>query len=289
LYRIDTKTLLNILSFANPYYVLLTFLLVILGIVIRAYKWQILLVAQGVNIPLFRLVPFYFIGTFFSSFLPTNIGGDVMRIYITSKYSKKGVESLSSVFMERITGLFALVIVAFMALAFGYRMGIDKNTASIIILLLICCLCFLVVLFNRSTLSKVSRLFDLLGKSQLREHVRHICESIDIYKKNKSILLKSVTMSFIFQGVSVLSIYMVSLSLGLDISPLYFFLFVPIIHIVTMAPISLNGIGVREGAFIFFFTKTGASYPEAFSMSILTYAIVLATRLIGGIFYAARK
>ncbi|MCK4822914.1 flippase-like domain-containing protein, partial [bacterium] len=70
---------------------------------------------------------------------------------------------------------------------------------------------------------------------------------------------------------------------------LYFFLFVPIISVLTMLPISLNGIGIREGAFVFFFTKVGISSAQALSMSILTYTIVLLASLIGGLIYAARR
>jgi len=289
LYKVGAAKLLYTISSVNIYYILLAFFLVIGGIVISSYKWQILLSAQNMSISLPALVSFYFIGLFSNNFLPTSIGGDAVRIYIVSKQSKKAVESLTSVFMERATGLSALLFIAVVSLIGGHKLGIERNITFVIIALFVGFSLFLIVLLSERLFERFTKIFRVLRLNSLENKVKEIHNSVYIYKKHREILSKAMALSFVFQIISVMVIYIISLSLGLKTSLLCFFLFVPIISVLTMLPISLNGIGIREGAFVFFFTKVGISNVQALSMSLLTYAIILLASLIGAVIYAARR
>jgi len=91
----------------------------------------------------------------------------------------------------------------------------------------------------------------------------------------------------LFQGIGVICTYLVGLSLGLEVSLEYYFLSVPIIWLVTMLPISINGIGVREGGFVLFFTAVGVSTADALLLSLLTFAQLLLIGLLGGVLFVS--
>ena len=289
LYKVGIVNLVHTMGSTNIYYISLAFLLVIGGVIISSYKWQILLSAQNVNITLSNLVAFYFIGLFSNNFLPTSIGGDAVRIYIVSKQSKKAVESLTSVFMERATGLFALLLIAAISLIFAHRLGIERNITFVIIALFVGFSLFLMVSFSKRLFERFTKIFRVLRLNPLEKKAKEIHNSICSYKEHKRILLISLAISFLFQTISVMVVYIISLSLNLEVSLLYFFLFVPVISVLTMLPISLNGIGIREGAYIFFFTKAGISNTQAISLSLLIFAIILFDSLIGGVIYGVMR
>lgn len=297
---ISIGLILFLVKKANPFAILeslrivnlsllgICFLLIIFGVIVCSYKWYLLLLVQKVAISMRRLIPFYFVGIFFNNFLPTGIGGDIVRIYNTAKYSKKGMASLTSVFMERFTGLIALVLIAMVALGFSYRMGISRDVIFIVNGLFLLCLALTVILFNKIVFNKCNLLVRKFRSGYLWNKIEKIHQTIYFYRGSKTALGKAIGVSFLFQFLSIIIGYIISLSLNLHIPLLYFFLFIPIISVITMLPVSLNGIGIREGSYIYFFTKVGATSAEAFSMSVLLYALLVFTSLIGGAIYASR-
>ncbi|NQT37216.1 MAG: flippase-like domain-containing protein, partial [Planctomycetes bacterium] len=91
--------------------------------------------------------------------------------------------------------------------------------------------------------------------------------------------------SVVYQTVGIVCTYLVGLSLGLNVPLGYYFVSVPIIWLLTMLPIAINGIGVREGGFVLFFTAAGASTADALLLSFLTFAQLLLIGLFGGVLY----
>jgi hypothetical protein len=225
---------------------------------------------------------------FFNNFLPTGIGGDLVRIYDTTKYTKKGIASLTSIFMERFTGLIVLASIAMIALVLSHRIGLSRDVTIIVIGLFLICFVLTAILFNKGIFIRCNLIFKKLRLKYLYNKIAQIHQSIYSYSESRGALRKTIVMSFAFQILSIIVGYIISLALNLHIPPLYFFLFIPVISVVTMIPVSLNGIGIREASYIYFFTKVGTSGAEAFSMSLLTCALLVFTSLIGGAIYASR-
>ncbi|MFC1814571.1 lysylphosphatidylglycerol synthase transmembrane domain-containing protein, partial [Thermodesulfobacteriota bacterium] len=92
-----------------------------LGIFVRAYRWQVLLRAQGMRTPYCRLVQLYYIGTFFNTFLPSGFGGDVVKTYELSRQTSSGASAVSTVLVDRLMGLAVLLAMALVALPFSWR------------------------------------------------------------------------------------------------------------------------------------------------------------------------
>ena len=117
--RIDLHRLVAVWSTIRLPFVVLALALQCLGVMISSWKWWSLLRVRGHAVPYWWAVRAYFIGQFFSNFLPTSIGGDAVRIYLASRRTGAPAVAIASVFVERLTGFCALTAIAWVALAFS--------------------------------------------------------------------------------------------------------------------------------------------------------------------------
>lgn len=277
--QVGWQQTLETLGKARFPYLAAAFVLYLVGIVVRAYRWQILLSGLRIDIPLTKLTALYFIGTFFNNILPTGIGGDVVRVYELSKQSKRPIESVGTVLLDRATGLLVLFLIALMALLFSYQ-SIAPNVAAVILLLCLGSWAGLGLVLRRDWLERWGLLRIMAKIKQLRE----IYESV--YACGLKAIGGALAISLVFNVLLIAVNYLIALSLGVEIPLWYFLLFVPLISFLLVLPISLSGLGVREGGYVYLFAQAGVPAPLALAMSLLFYALNVATGLIGGVLYA---
>jgi uncharacterized protein (TIRG00374 family) len=109
------------LSAADPLWLLAGLLLVVAALLVSAWKWRVLLHAQRLSVPFWRLFGAYLVGIFFNNFLPSNIGGDVARITDVARYTGQAPAATASVIGERLLAGLALALTAAVALLFSFR------------------------------------------------------------------------------------------------------------------------------------------------------------------------
>jgi glycosyltransferase 2 family protein len=274
-------------------YILVVFLLIISGILLSSYKWKLLLSSLGLNRPLGKLVEAYFIGTFFNNILPTTIGGDVIRTMRISAGSGKTSAVAVTVLVERATGLIALLFYALAA--WGYTAiflpDIDiTQTAKLgftVIGTLTAILIILIFLFMTNRLTAFRK--KIIKSLHIAKFMAPIEEALLICGKQKRVLFYTLGISFIFQFTAVLSNYCIALSLGIHLPFVYFLLFVPVISLALMLPISIGGIGVRESLNVLLWANVGLSSSLAISMSFISFILLAAVGSAGGIIYVIKK
>ncbi len=249
------------------------------GIFLRAYRWRILLAALGMNAPLSRLTELYLVGTFFNNFLPTGIGGDVVRVYELSKDSDRPAESIGTVLLDRATGFLALFLMAAAALVFAHRL-IAPSVAAAILLLFLASWAGSWALLQRDRLESWG-LLKLIAKLK---PVHEIYEAV--YACGLRAIGGALAVSLAFNLLLIAVNYLIALSLGVQVSIWYFLVFIPLISLSLIFPLSLSGLGVREGGYVYLFAQAGVPAPLALAMSLLFYALNVATGLIGGVLYA---
>jgi len=276
--QVGWQQTLETLGKARFSYLAAAFVLYLVGIVVRAYRWQILLTALMIDIPLAKLTALYFVGTFFNNILPTGIGGDVVRVYELSKQSKRPIESVGTVLLDRATGLLVLFLIALLALPFSCQL-ITPNVTATILLLCLGSWAGLGLVLRRDWLERWGLLRIMAKIKKLRE----LYESV--YTCGPKAIGGALAVSFVFNVLLIAVNYLIALSLGVEISLRYFLLFIPLISFLLVLPISLSGLGVREGAYVYLFAQAGVSAPLALAMSLLFYALNVATGLIGGALY----
>jgi glycosyltransferase 2 family protein len=142
--------------------------------------------------------------------------------------------------------------------------------------------------FHPALLPAVERLLARIGLARLGPHLDDLALRLGGFRGRRGLFVGMFAVSTLTQlsriGVHVL----VARSLGLNVSLTYFFLFVPLLAVIVSLPISLNGIGVREGAGIVLFGLVGVDRVHAFSLQFLTYVVAVAVSLLGGFVFLAR-
>jgi len=253
--------------------------------IVSTYRWSLFLPHAGIHMPFLKLVSLYYIGMFFNIFLPTAIGGDVVKSYYLYKLSGKGGDSLASVFLDRFTGFFALVTIALVSLIFGYNYVKDTYAPLFIILLATLFFSASLIIWNRSLHNWALVIISKIKLFGINKKVESFYNAVMLYKGEPFILLRAFGVSFIVQFVSVTIFYLISKGFGMKVPIGYFFLFVPIAVSISMIPVSLSGLGLREGAFVYLFTKVGTTDAQALAISLAAFAVMVLLGLIGGIEY----
>ncbi|MEA3345648.1 MAG: lysylphosphatidylglycerol synthase transmembrane domain-containing protein [Chloroflexota bacterium] len=257
-----------------------TFLLFMLGILVRAYRWQGLLEAVQLRSPLRRLVVLYLVGSFFNTFMPTGVGGDVIRVYELARDSKRTPESVGTVFVDRLSGLLVLFGLALVALPFSSRLITTELRLAILAIagggILAAWL-----LFQRSWAEWVLRKFPL--GDRLRGKVMELYRAVHIC--GTGAIGRALGVSLLFNLLLIAIVVLLALGLDIQVSLWYFPLFVPLISFSLVLPISISGLGVRETAFVLLFGQAGVEQPKALALSLAFYGLTIATGLVGGALY----
>jgi uncharacterized protein (TIRG00374 family) len=274
---------------AAPFWLLLSFITLLIGKILTSYRWQILLKVQNIEIPLRFLIASVFVGQFFNSFLPTTVGGDAMRASDTSSQSKESTKSVMSVFADRLIGVFALVILALFALIVGYLNGQDVSfyVVPVLLVFFLCSLVLLMVI-NTRLVGILDRVLQYLRLPKIATKLDEAYQSIHLIIDEPRTLMIAFLVSLLLQVNVILFYYFIGISLDLGVSFLYFSMIVPVALVVLLVPFSINGIGIREGIFVYLLTELGVQTKDAIALSWISFGLMLTQGLIGGIIFAFR-
>ncbi|MCM8781857.1 MAG: flippase-like domain-containing protein [Candidatus Omnitrophica bacterium] len=260
-----------------------SFLFTIFGIILLGVRLKVIMKAQHLKVNLKEAVSFTFIGQFFSNFLPTTTGGDIVKAYYVSKKTGKTIHSIACIIMDRLLGTFTLVVMMLMASFLVKEIFLTKPIKIFLIAMLIMSFVVILVLFSKKTAKKVPAITSILKRFNAEEKMKGLYEVVYNYKKQPVMLLNAIFLSIFLQSAMFYSVYLIMRSLNFSTSLKLVFLWMPIISTLSMAP-SINGLGIREGSFVFFFG--GLMGKEgAFALSLLWLALNFAVSLIGGILY----
>lgn len=270
-------------------WLVISFSLHAIGLFISAYRWQILIRAQGDEVPLKFLAQSYLVGTFFNNFLPTRFGGDVVRIWDGSRYSQSLTKSSAIVIVERLTGL--LILFFFALLVSLIRLDLAQKTPVIWASLGLGTLGFGGVI--AFLLLPVPRLLSFL-QQKFRNHlifdkVISFRETILSYRNQRKPFILAMGWALALQFNVIIYYFLIGKALNLSVPFLDYFMVIPVVHFVQLIPVTINGLGLREGAYIEIFSYYSIPAEAAFSFSLVDVAFVLILGGIGGIIYVIRK
>lgn len=235
--KAGAEKVLAIITTINPAAFIFSIILYLASLYVSTVRWRLLL---PVEFKKTKLLSFYMIGSFFNTFLPGVIGGDAVKGYYLYKETNNGSLTLASVFMDRYIGFVSLMIMGLVA----YIAGFNYLKGSIIEWLLPA----IILAFVIGNLVVFGFRF---GKRMKR--LAEFYKYFDKYRNHKTMIAKTLFLSFIVQIINIISIYVITLGLGQHISIIYFFIFFPIVTTISTLPISISGIGLRESSFVLLF------------------------------------
>lgn len=268
--RVDIQSVIKTLKQTNMFLFALSFFIYLSLLFISTKRWALFL-PEGLKYS--KLVSLYFIGSFFSTLLPGLVSGDAVKAFYLYRHTGKGTggTSLASVFMDRYVGVVAMVSIGFAGFIAGYHYIKD---IKIVLAILIFFVGFLIGSFvlwrvNWGRIKALSSFYIPLME----------------YKTRRQIIYKGLILGLIIQGIGIPCVYILSLSIGLKVSIIYFLMFVPMISVAAAIPISVAGLGIREAGFVILFGSIGVPKEAALSLSLLVFTLTCMVSFIGGIEY----
>jgi uncharacterized protein (TIRG00374 family) len=265
------------------------FLVLWIAHIICVYRWRMLMrplmpVPSAAN-----LLAIYCIGIFFNLTFPTVIGGDVVKMYYAGRPTKSYAQSFASTFLDRDAGMLAMMIVACAAICIH-----PVSVPGIPVPLIIWGVFAAFVLGNLAIFApRLHRLLTQglrrLGLSKIAKKINTVSSAFQIMGRHPGALLWSLIVSFINQLLVISVTYVLALGLRIHVPFPYFLVFVPVITLISMIPISLNGMGLREYSFMSLFAAIGVPPASCIALGVLSSVIVILSSLPGGIVYMLFK
>ena len=272
---VDTGDLVRALTSVRPALVVVALALYCLGQVLSAYKWRLLGRSVGFPQPLAEYIRFYFIGMFFNLFGPSTIGGDVVRALYLGDGRRPGL-AVNSVLFDRVSGLALLMALGAAALiAFpGYGLpwpltaAIVAGGAGLVLGWWMC-----------------PRLVRLLPRGNtVRRQVEH---DLDAFWGDRRLLVRVAAVSLVFHLTQVAVQYVLARAAGADVPFSYCLIYHPVVSVMAALPVSVAGLGVREGGYLYFLTRLDVDDSIAVTVGLLWFAVTVLADLIGGAVFVA--
>jgi uncharacterized protein (TIRG00374 family) len=254
-------------------------------VLVSCSRWQALLAVQGLHSSYRHLLAIYFVGLFFNNFLPAAVGGDLVRAYYVGREKETMAPAIASVIAERLFGLVGLLLFALMALLFymGHVQGRILFLAILLAEVVVVVAMFLAV--RQSLFLGFKKRVFSISILKAGERLQRLYDSIVVYGSAPAATRWAVITSIGVQALMVLGNILVGKGLGFQVVPFYYLAFIPVIGIVSMIPISINGLGVREGSYVALFAGAGLTAPEALSLSLLYFILGVIASLTGGVLF----
>jgi glycosyltransferase 2 family protein len=291
-WRIDVRETVAEVANSNPIYVLAAAVIFTLTLVPMAWRWSVLLASKGIHEPFSWLVKLYYIGYSVSQVLPTGIGGDALRIveHARRRPNRKG-EVAGAVLMERAVGSGGtLIVVALgLVLAVGRYDNIQLFT-RVAFISIAATVIFTVLIFSRRTHDFLqAHVFPRGAGFKLHRPMSSLWSALHGYRTKPRALGLALAVTVVVQFVRMIAIWLCGEAVGLDLSILVYVILGPLLFLVMMVPITINGLGVRETFFVVFLGRFGVAPDAAFATGFLFFAVTLFAAIPGGVILAARS
>ena len=270
--------------------ILLAVSLVLIDRALMAYRWILLLcIVDPAGRPrLAAVMRIFFVSTFVGTFLPASVGGDAVRAYSIARLNVGGGDAVASVLMDRMIGVASIFAMALAGLVLARDLAENRTIVAALAVAGAACAVTLIVVFSRQAAALTSAVSARLP-ARARRGAEALVTSIRRYAAFHRQLAAVLACSVLVQALRVLQAYYLGRGLGIDAPLSTYFAFVPLILLVMLLPVTFNGIGTSQAAFVWFFARAGVPAAEAFALSVLFVALGVVGNLPGGFLYATGR
>lgn len=290
--RVDVHRLWALARGASVPWLLAALALYFVVILIGAWRWNLFLRAQHIDVPFGVLINSYLVATFFNNFLPSNIGGDVIRIRDTAQAAGSKTLATTIVLIDRGIGLLGLVFVAATGATLTARASetIGPVGPSLLWMLFAGALAVAVpaVLFPQGV-AALLRPLHAIHQEWVEVRVERLTTALAKFRDAPGALVNGFLASVLAQGLLVGFYASIAQALHLAVPASHLGVVVPLSFIVQMLPVSVNGFGVREATFGYYFRLFGEPLESALALSFLGAALVMLFSTSGAVAYLTRS
>lgn len=277
---------------ASPGPLIAAVVLVIVDRTLMAARWLWLLgpftrrLEGGHTVGLGTVLHVFFVSTFVGTFLPASIGMDAVRATAMTRVGVPMADAVGSVFMDRVLGILSLLVMAAAGLWLGRELPARGAVLAALALTALGCAVVAAAVFSTRVATRLTALLRRLPWPRVHRIGTAVLEAVQRYAAHHGILATVTAASVGVQVLRVLQAWCLGLGLGLGAPLSAYFAFVPLALLVMLLPVTVNGLGTSQAAFVLFFAAAGVAAPGAFALSVLFVALGVVGNLPGGILWA---
>jgi len=263
--------------------IIVSLLLLLLSTGIGAKKWQVLIPNHSFS----ELLKFNFICLFYNIILPGQIAGEGSKAYFMIRKNGNSKVVITSILVDKITGLTGLLFVTLMGVCLS-RQPVVEGFSLILTLIIISTIAFLYILRVDKVFFLTVMFFDILEYwfpklNRLWKKLIDILHGWREYLNQPSLLFKSVVWGILYQSLAAVSTMIIAEGIAIDIPFVDWCWIIGIVSVVLLLPVTLGGIGIREGTFIGILGLLGIAGDKALSLSLSLFALHIIGAAIGGV------
>jgi hypothetical protein len=256
---------------------------------VSAWRWRLLLRVQTIEASLGTLTKSFLVATFFNNFLPSNIGGDVVRVADTASLAGSKTLATTVVLIDRILGLIALLVLAAGASALAWRLGLPLTGMQYVWLALVGFTVGLVLfLRNPDKVTRTARSVLAHRFQAVQIRLQNLVAAVSRFAQQPRDLWVAFGGALVVQALLIVFYICTARSLSVPFPLIAASVIVPISLAAQMVPLSINGFGVREAVFAFFFTSLGLNVSSALTLSLGSAMLIMLFSLSGGAVFMMR-
>jgi uncharacterized membrane protein YbhN (UPF0104 family) len=288
--RVDLARLWGLARQASPGWLATALLLYLAMVLSSAVRWGVLLRAQHVRLPFSFLTQSFLVATFFNNFLPSNIGGDVVRISDTAPAAGSKTLATTVVLIDRGIGLLGLALIAATGASLVHRMAVGPIGPALLWAgFVIGAVVVTPALLMPERAMKLLQPLRVFHQDWVDARIEKLRYALTRFKETPLALAICFVGAVLVQGILVLFYVAIARSMNIPIGFAELAVIVPVSFIVQMVPLSVNGFGVREATFGFYFTRLGLPLESALIVSFMGAALIMLFSLSGGVAYLRRS
>ena len=284
--QVDVEKTTSIIKSADVAYILLAFFIFNLINVVILIRWRIYVRALNIEASFLSIARYFSIGLFGNLFLPSAIGGDVIKTMGLCHKRAGKAKVVASVILDRLSGFASMVTVSTLAFIAGYHLLKDISLLAIIVTIAGVSGSVAFIISNEKIYSYCCRAFQIFPR--LQRGLMNVHYDIVLLKDRKRTILKAILISTVAHASLSVVWYILAKSLHQDIPLIYFLIFVPFTCFASSFP-SVGGLGAREAAAVYLFAKVGVDPGIAMSISLMNYLLMILGGLLGGVVYISTK
>ena len=284
----DPASIWDTLADAHGWWVLAAIAVNMVTVPVMASRWQLLLRAKHVHLPIGWLTRTYFVSLFAGQFLPAAIGGDAVRAVELGRRTHDAPEAVASVLIDRLVGVVSLVGLAVVAYAAGGHSagGIEVLIAEAVFG--VAAAVVLALLFSPRLRGFAARWLEPRVDGRRLAAGERFYDALHAYREHRATLGAVFALAVVVQVTRIFVIVMLVKALGLDdVTTSSIFATAPVLFAALILPVSLNGIGVREAVFVYFL-RDSTTPAQAIALGVAFFAVGAATALIGALILLVR-
>ena len=247
---------------------------------LAALRWLEVCRTLGNELKFSTVFGYFLAGQFVGNFLPTTVGGDILRVSRLGAEIRDHSSAFASVVIERLTGWLVLPVITIFALA--VQPSLATSRAGVVALL--GALGTLLLLLVLILMAQHQRLGGRIrGNNSLSTSLAAVHRGLISYRKVPASMLRLLAVALAFQVCLITAVICIANSIGIDVGLLTWIAFVPMVFIAQVLPVAIGGIGVREAALVLFLNSSGVSSGQSVVLGLAIYAVTLVASLAGAV------